>query len=168
VEKQYRAAKQSKDDVPVLEFRAKCREFAAKWVGLQSAEFQRLGVDGVWQQPYLTMDFSAESVIAQQLLAFKQRGLVYRGRRSVMWSVVEKTALAEAEVEYHDHSSTAVTVRFPLVSVSAPELAGAYAVIWTTTPWTLPSNRAIAYNPDMTYLLVELQTADPNGAWAGL
>jgi isoleucyl-tRNA synthetase len=166
VEKQYRAAKQSKDDVPVLEFRAKCREFAAKWVGLQSAEFQRLGVDGVWQQPYLTMDFSAESVIAQQLLAFKQRGLVYRGRRSVMWSVVEKTALAEAEVEYHDHSSTAVTVRFPLVSVSAPELAGAYAVIWTTTPWTLPSNRAIAYNPDMTYLLVELQTADPNGAWA--
>ncbi len=166
VEKQYRAAKQSKDDVPVLEFRAKCREFAGKWVGLQSAEFQRLGVDGVWQQPYLTMDFSAESVIAQQLLAFKQRGLVYRGRRSVMWSVVEKTALAEAEVEYHDHSSTAVTVRFPLVSVSAPELAGAYAIIWTTTPWTLPSNRAIAYNPDMTYLLVELQTADPNGAWA--
>jgi isoleucyl-tRNA synthetase len=155
VEKQFSKAKQSKDDVPVLEFRAKCREFAQRWVGLQSTEFQRLGVDGVWETPYLTMDFGAESVIADQLLQFKQKGLVYRGRRSVMWSVVEKTALAEAEVEYHDHTSAAVYVRFPMVTPAVAELAGSHAVIWTTTPWTLPSNRAIAFNPELTYLLIE-------------
>ncbi|MDA5193941.1 isoleucine--tRNA ligase [Govanella unica] len=154
IEEKYRAAGLNKDDVPVLEFRRECREFAAKWIDIQREEFKRLGVDGDWSNPYTTMAFPAEAQIVRELLKFAMNGSLYRGSKPVMWSVVEKTALAEAEVEYHDHTSTMIDVGFPVVKASVPALEGARVVIWTTTPWTIPGNRAIAYGPDMDYVVV--------------
>ena len=152
VEEQYRARKQSKDEVPLAQFRQECRDFAARWVEIQKEQFQRLGVIGDWDHPYLTMSFDAEAQIVREIGKFLVNGGLYKGAKPVLWSVVEQTALAEAEVEYHDHRSNTVWVRFPIVTPSLPELSDAAAVIWTTTPWTLPGNRAIAYSADLDYV----------------
>ncbi|MFZ2868460.1 isoleucine--tRNA ligase [Zavarzinia sp.] len=155
IEEKYRAAGKSKDAVPVAEFRQECRAFADHWIGVQKAEFRRLGVEGDWSNPYLTMDFKAEAKIVDECLKFLMNGGLYRGAKPVMWSVVEETALAEAEVEYHDHTSTTIHIRFPVVS--GPEvLAGASIVIWTTTPWTMPANRGIACAADADYVRVKV------------
>ena len=158
IEEEYRAAGKNKDAVPINEFRAECRTFAAKWVGIQRDEFQRLGVTGDWQNPYLTMDFKAEAIIAKELLKFADSGQLYRGSKPVMWSVVEKTALAEAEVEYADIEVDTIFVKFPVKrlagaspSYAAKIVGRASVVIWTTTPWTIPGNRAISYSSKIEY-----------------
>jgi hypothetical protein len=120
VEEQYRAKNKNKEDVPVNEFRRECREFAQKWIGVQMVEFQRLGVEGDWQNHYATMAFEAEAVIANELMKFATNGLLYRGSKPVMWSVVERTALAEAEVEYQEHASPAIWVKFPVTKAPSP------------------------------------------------
>jgi isoleucyl-tRNA synthetase len=181
IEEAYRAKGRNKDEVPVNEFRKECREFAAHWVGVQSAEFRRLGVEGDFKDPYLTMAYGAESVIAGELLKFAMSGQLYRGSKPVMWSVVEKTALAEAEVEYHDHESDTIWAKFPILSEPVPirkiedevwdkrlELDSASVVIWTTTPWTIPGNRAIAFSDRVSYGLYEVTARDDaeNPRWA--
>ncbi|SHJ18574.1 Isoleucyl-tRNA synthetase [Aureimonas altamirensis DSM 21988] len=166
IEEQYRARGLNKDEVPINEFRQECREFATHWVGVQSAEFRRLGVEGDFANPYLTMAYGAESIIAGELLKFAMSGQLYRGSKPVMWSVVERTALAEAEVEYQDHESDTIFVRFP-VRGDGP-FAGAAVVIWTTTPWTIPGNRAVTYNPRIAYGLYEVTAPETAEAprWA--
>jgi isoleucyl-tRNA synthetase len=156
IEEKYRAAKLSKDAVPIVEFRKECREFAAHWIEVQREEFKRLGVLGDWDHPYTTMAYDAEAQIVREIGKFLMNGGLYLGAKPVMWSVVEQTALAEAEIEYHDHTSTTVWVRFPVAETPVADLAGASIVIWTTTPWTLPGNRAIAYGPDFDYVVVEV------------
>jgi isoleucyl-tRNA synthetase len=156
IEEQYRAAGQNKDDVPILEFRKECREFAAKWIAIQSEEFQRLGVIGNWDDPYTTMAYAAEAQIAREIAKFAMNGGLYRGARPVLWSVVEKTALADAEVEYEDHVSPSIYVRFPVTSAADPALEGAAIVIWTTTPWTIPGNRAIAAGAELAYARIRV------------
>ncbi|MCW8306303.1 isoleucine--tRNA ligase [Acidiphilium sp. PA] len=153
VEQQYRKAGKNKDEVPVLDFRAECRAYAAKWLDIQAAEFRRLGIEGNWAQRYATMDFPSEAAIAAEIHKFAANGALYRGLRPVMWSPVEKTALAEAEVEYQDRTDTAIWVRFPII---AGEFAGSAIVIWTTTPWTIPGNRAIAAGADFEYALIDV------------
>ncbi len=155
VEEAYRAKKQNKDEVPVEQFRAECRAYADKWVAVQRDQFKRLGVMGDWDDPYLTMNFEAEAAIVRELLKFAETGQVYRGAKPVMWSPVEKTALAEAEVEYEDITSTQIDVAFEIMGSPISKLVGAYAVIWTTTPWTIPVNQALAYGPEIDYVLVE-------------
>ncbi len=153
IEEQYRAKGRNKDDVPVVEFRQECRAFAQSWLNTQREEFKRLGITGDWDHPYSTMAFHAEAQIAREIMKFKDNGLLYRGSKPVMWSVVEKTALAEAEIEYHDHQSDMVWVKFPVVAGS---LADVFVVIWTTTPWTLPGNRAISFSHKIEYGLYEV------------
>ncbi|MEP7007964.1 MAG: isoleucine--tRNA ligase [Sphingomonas bacterium] len=156
VEEAYRAKKLDKDQVPVAQFRAECRAYAEKWVAVQRAQFERLGVMGDWEDPYLTMKFDAEAAIVGELLKFAESGQLYRGAKPVMWSPVEKTALAEAEVEYEDVVSTQIDVAFEITEApNVPELVGAYAVIWTTTPWTIPVNQALSYGPEIEYVLLE-------------
>jgi isoleucyl-tRNA synthetase len=156
IEEEYRKKKQNKDEVPAQEFRAQCRAYADKWVGVQKEQFKRLGVMGDWDDPYLTMKFDAEATIVSELLKFAESGQLYRGAKPVMWSPVEKTALAEAEVEYEDVVSTQIDVAFEIVEApNAAELVGAHAVIWTTTPWTIPVNQALAYGPEVDYVLLE-------------
>ncbi|WEX08433.1 isoleucine--tRNA ligase [Chelativorans sp. AA-79] len=159
IEEQYRAKGKNKDEVPINEFRRECREFATHWIGVQTQEFLRLGVVGDFENPYTTMAYHAEARIAGELLKFAMSGQLYRGSKPVMWSVVERTALAEAEVEYHDYESDTVWVKFP-VAEGAPELGGAFVVIWTTTPWTLPGNRAISFSPRIAYGLYEVTAAE--------
>ena len=118
IEQEYRKKGKDKDAVPIADFRRECREFAQRWIDIQRAEFKRLGVLGDWDDPYTTMAFAAEAGIFRELGKFLLSGALYRGKKSVMWSVVEKTALAEAEVEYHDHTSTTIWVRFPLAQAS--------------------------------------------------
>lgn len=155
IEEAYRAKKLNKDEVPPAEFRAECRAYAAKWVDVQREQFKRLGVTGDWDDPYLTMKFDAEATIAGELLKFAESGQLYRGAKPVMWSPVEKTALAEAEVEYEDVVSTQIDVAFEITEApNAPELVGAHAVIWTTTPWTIPVNQALAYGDDVDYIVL--------------
>ncbi|SEQ84236.1 isoleucine--tRNA ligase [Sphingobium sp. YR768] len=157
IEEEYRKKKLNKDEVPAAEFRAQCRAYADKWVGVQKDQFKRLGVMGDWADPYLTMKFDAEATIVGELLKFAESGQLYRGAKPVMWSPVEKTALAEAEVEYEDVTSTQIDVAFEIVEApNAPELVGAYAVIWTTTPWTIPVNQAIAYGEEIDYVLFDV------------
>ena len=151
VEEAYRKKKLNKDEVPAAEFRAECRAYAQHWVDTQREQLKRLGINGDWDHPYLTMDFAAEATIVSELMKFAESGQLYRGAKPVMWSPVEKTALAEAEVEYEDIVSTQIDVAFEIVSSPIPELVGAHAVIWTTTPWTIPVNQAIAYNPNISY-----------------
>ncbi len=155
VEELYRKKKRNKDEVPAREFRAECREYAAKWVDVQREQFKRLGVTGEWDDPYLTMAPEAEAGIVAELLKFAESGQLYRGAKPVMWSPVEKTALAEAEVEYDDITSTQIDVAFEIVESPIAELVGAHAVIWTTTPWTIPVNQALAYGPDVDYVVAE-------------
>ncbi|MCC0077801.1 MAG: isoleucine--tRNA ligase [Rhodobacter sp.] len=169
IEEQYRAKGLNKDDVDTVSFRQECRKFAEGWIDIQRAEFKRLGVTGNWADPYLTMDFHAEAVIADEFMKFLMNGALYQGSKPVMWSPVEKTALAEAEVEYHDHTSHQIWVRFRPVGASAfaekdacidTELLSASVVIWTTTPWTIPQNRAVAYNPSIAYGLYRVTSVD--------
>jgi len=184
-EENYRAKGKPKPDLSnpaaLVEFRQECRAFAQHWIDVQRAEFKRLGVEGDWAHPYTTMDFFAEAQIARELMKFAATGTLYRGSKPVMWSVVEKTALAEAEVEYEDYTSDTVWVKFPVTSwvtfqnatsgaagpsqVSALGKDGASIVIWTTTPWTLPGNRAISYSKYIEYGLFEVVDA-PAGNWA--
>jgi len=168
IEEQYRATGKNKDDVPLLEFRGECRDFAQHWIGVQREEFKRLGVTGDWDHPYTTMSFEAEAIIARELMKFAMNGSLYRGSKPVMWSVVEGTALAEAEVEYQEYTSDTIWVTFPVVSSEAEglgELEDASVVIWTTTPWTIPGNRAISFSSRVDYGLYEV-TAAPDDNWA--
>jgi isoleucyl-tRNA synthetase len=169
IEEEYRAKGRNKDAVPVVEFRRECRAFAEHWVDVQREEFKRLGVEGDWTHPYTTMSFAAEAQIAREIMRFAQNGTLYRGSKPVMWSVVEKTALAEAEVEYEDYVSDQVWVKFPIASAHGSEgsgdLMGASVVIWTTTPWTIPGNRAISFSPRIGYGLYEVTDA-PAENWA--
>ena len=168
VEEDYRAQGKSKREVPVPEFRAACRAYAEKWVAIQREEFKRYGVVGDWKNPYTTMAFEAEAAIVSEFLKFVDKGLVYRGSKPVMWSPVEQTALAEAEIEYHDHASTTIWVKFPVEPASLAHertIAGQYykgasIVIWTTTPWTIPGNRAICYGPTISYGLYEVTATE--------
>ena len=179
IEEQYRARGKDKDDVPIIEFRRECREFAEHWIDVQREEFKRLGVEGDWDNPYLTMSFDAEATIANELMKFAINGALYEGSKPVMWSVVERTALAEAEIEYHEHTSPTIFVKFPVVTSSisgsgsdaeqakrqVSELHGSSVVIWTTTPWTIPGNRAIAFSPKISYGLYQVTEA-PENNWA--
>ncbi|WP_404927038.1 isoleucine--tRNA ligase [Mesorhizobium sp. ORM16] len=173
IEEQYRAKGKNKDEVPVNEFRKECRDFAAHWIGVQGAEFQRLGVIGDFKNPYTTMAFHAEARIAGELLKFAMSGQLYRGSKPVMWSVVERTALAEAEIEYQDYESDTIWAKFPVASLVRPvadgeaaltegalDLLQAHVVIWTTTPWTIPGNRAVNYSPRINYGLYEVTAAE--------
>src|SRR6202789_2773487 len=156
IEEKYRAEGKSKDDVPIDQLRRDCRDFANHWIDVQRTQFKRLGCIRQWDKPYTTMDYRAEAVIAGELHKFVANGLLYRGFRPVMWSPVEQTALAEAEVEYHEKQSPTIYVKFPVLTGVHK---GASAVIWTTTPWTIPGNRAIAYSPTMDYGVYEVETA---------
>ncbi|RWE81524.1 MAG: isoleucine--tRNA ligase [Mesorhizobium sp.] len=173
IEEQYRAKGKNKDEVPVNEFRRECRDFAAHWIKVQGSEFQRLGVIGDFDNPYTTMAYHAESRIAGELLKFAMSGQLYRGSKPVMWSVVERTALAEAEVEYLDYESDTIWVKFPVASLAQPvadaapaldgaalDLVEAHVVIWTTTPWTIPGNRAVSYSQRIAYGLYEVTAAE--------
>ncbi len=180
IEEQYRAKGKDKNDVPVVEFRQECRSFAEQWVDVQREEFKRLGVLGEWDNPYLTMSFDAEAQIARELMKVSMSGQLYRGSKPVMWSVVERTALAEAEIEYADYESDTIWVKFPVkyaVGGAGPMWGGVSeedvrrlfptdsVVIWTTTPWTIPANRAISFSSKISYGLYEV-TAAPEGNWA--
>ena len=182
IEEQYRARGLNKDAVDIVDFRQECRAFAAGWVDIQREEFKRLGVTGNWDNPYLTMNYHAEAVIADEFMAFLMNGSLYQGSKPVMWSPVEKTALAEAEIEYHDHTSHMIWVEFPVMSLSpTPALVMGYAdampdaiesfaetfrdvsvVIWTTTPWTIPQNRAVSFNPAISYGLYQVAELAPD------
>jgi isoleucyl-tRNA synthetase len=178
IEEKYRAAGKNKDAIPINEFRKECREFAQSWVDIQREEFKRLGVEGDWDNPYLTMNYKAEAIIARELLKFAGDGQLYRGSKPVMWSVVEGTSLAEAEIEYEDISVDTIFVKFQVsaeqynddskVEYDLLENAGefgAHVLIWTTTPWTIPGNRAIAFSSKIKYGLYEVIDA-PEGNWA--
>jgi isoleucyl-tRNA synthetase len=168
-EDNYRAKGKPKPDLSnpaaLVAFRKECRQFAEHWIDVQCGEFERLGVVGDWAHPYTTMDFAAETQIARELMKFAANGTLYRGSKPVMWSVVEKTALAEAEVEYEDYTSDTVWVKFPVISGTGRALTGASVVIWTTTPWTIPGNRAISYSPKIEYGLYRVVDA-PTDNWA--
>ncbi|MEB8389015.1 isoleucine--tRNA ligase [Rhodobacteraceae bacterium KMM 6894] len=163
IEEQYRKKGRDKDDVPIVDFRQECRKFAEGWIDIQRDEFKRLGVTGNWEKPYLTMDFRAERIIAEEFQKFLMTGTLYQGSKPVMWSPIEQTALAEAEVEYHDKDSFTVWVKFKVTS--GGPLEGAQVVIWTTTPWTIPSNKAVVYGENFAYGLYEVTDA-PDECWA--
>ena len=165
IEEQYRKKGKNKDEVNVIDFRQECRKFAEGWVDIQRSEFQRLGVTGKWENPYLTMNFHAERVIAEEFMKFLMNGTLYQGSKPVMWSPVEKTALAEAEVEYHDKESHTIWVKFRVVETGDATLDSAHVLIWTTTPWTIPSNKAVVYGSDISYGLYEV-TGRPEECWA--
>ena len=186
-EENYRAKGKTKPDLSdpaaMIAFRQECRAYAQHWLDVQREEFKRLGIEGDWDHPYTTMSFDAEATIASELMKFAMNGTLYRGSKPVMWSVVEKTALAEAEVEYQEITSHTIFVKFPVTRVMAHDkvanlpkhlaetelkqvdLNGASIVIWTTTPWTIPGNRAIAYSDDIAYGLYEVGDA-PADNWA--
>ncbi|MFO1082545.1 MAG: isoleucine--tRNA ligase [Reyranellaceae bacterium] len=159
IEEEYRARKQDKDQVPIGEFRRQCRAFADHWITVQREEFKRLGVEGDWDHYYSTMAYASEAVIVGELGKFLMNGGLYKGSKAVLWSVVEKTALAEAEIEYHDHTSDTIQVRFPVLRSAGGKLDGSAVLIWTTTPWTIPGNRALAFGPEIAYALVEVAEA---------
>ncbi|GAK34228.1 isoleucine--tRNA ligase [Iodidimonas nitroreducens] len=158
IEEAYRKKGRNKDEVEPIEFRKECRAFAADWIDRQREQFKRLGILGDWDHPYTTMAYESEAKIVEELLKFATSGALYRGSKPVMWSPVEKTALAEAEVEYHDHSSTQIDVAFPVIFSDQPLLKDASIIIWTTTPWTIPANRAICFGPEIDYVLVEVES----------
>src|SRR3954462_6282123 len=158
VEEKFRQEGKAKEDIPKDVLRRECRSFAGHWLNIQREQIKRLGQIGDFEHPYTTMSFKAEAVIAREAMKFVENGLLYRGFRPVMWSPIEKTALADAEVEYHEKQSPTIYVKFPLVK-SSPELAHTFIVIWTTTPWTIPGNRAIAFSPEISYGLYEVADA---------
>ena len=167
IEEQYRKKGKNKDDVDIIDFRQECRKFAEGWVDIQRAEFKRMGITGNWDDPYLTMAYHAEAVIAEEFQKFLMNGTLYQGSKPVMWSPVEKTALAEAEVEYHDKDSFTVWVKFEVVGTGDASLDSAQVVIWTTTPWTIPSNKAVVYGAGISYGLYEI-TGRPEECWASI
>ena len=157
IEEQYKKNKKNKNEVPIVEFRKECRSFAEKWIGVHKDQFKRLGVVGDWENYYSTMSFEAEAQIVRELGKFLKEGSLYRGFKPVLWSTVEKTALADAEVEYQDHRSDTIYACFPVKSSDIKEIKNSSIVIWTTTPWTIPANRALAYNESLDYLLIEIK-----------
>ena len=156
IEEQYKKNKKNKNEVPIVEFRKECRAFAEKWIEVHKEQFKRLGVVGDWENYYSTMSYDAEAQIVRELGKFLKEGSLYRGFKPVLWSTVEKTALADAEVEYKDHRSDTIYVSFPVKSSSIKELDNSSIVIWTTTPWTIPANKALAYNESLDYQLIEI------------
>ena len=156
IEEQYKKNKKNKNDVPIVEFRKECRDFAEKWIKVHKEQFKRLGVIGDWDNYYSTMSFDAEAQIVRELGKFLKEGSLYRGYKPVLWSTVEKTALADAEVEYLDHTSDTIYVSFPVKQSKLKELNGSEAIIWTTTPWTIPANKALAYNSGLSYLIIKI------------
>jgi len=167
IEERYRAKGKDRAGVDVVSFRQECRGFAEGWIDVQRGEFKRLGVTGKWDAPYLTMDFHAERVIAEEFQKFLMNGILYRGSKPVLWSPVEKTALAEAEVEYHDKESYTIWALFPVIHSDHPLLSGAKVVIWTTTPWTIPSNRGVVFSDEISYGVYEV-TGRPQECWASI
>jgi isoleucyl-tRNA synthetase len=183
IEEQYRRQGKNKDDVDIVDFRQECRKFAEGWVDIQREEFKRMGITGNWDDPYLTMAYHAEAVIAEEFQKFLMNGTLYQGSKPVMWSPIEQTALAEAEVEYHDKESFTVWVKFAVDSITTDsvdetgryhtqvkaaersDLGNSYVVIWTTTAWTMPSNKAVVYGEDISYGLYEV-TGGPDECWA--
>ncbi len=169
IEEKYRAAGKDKDQVPLIEFRKECREFAEHWIAVQREEFKRLGVNADWADPYTTMTPAAEAQIVREIHKVAMSGALYRGSKPVMWSVVEKTALAEAEVEYHEKLSPTIFVKFPFDPVQLVGLPGAETVsqasivIWTTTPWTIPGNRAVAYSQHIAYGVYRVEAVEEGG-----
>ncbi|PZO01362.1 MAG: isoleucine--tRNA ligase [Alphaproteobacteria bacterium] len=168
IEERYRAQGKRKDEISKAEFRAACREYAAGWIEVQKAQFKRLGILGDWEHRYATMDFGTEAMIVAEFHKFKNSGQLYRGSKPVMWSPVERTALADAEIEYHDHVSPTIWVKFPVIAATDdhPDDLLAFrhstpaVVIWTTTPWTIPANRAISFGPEIAYGLYEVQSME--------
>ncbi len=156
IEEQYKKNKKNKNEVPIVEFRKECRAFAEKWIDIHKDQFKRLGVVGDWDNYYSTMSFDAEAQIVRELGKFLKEGSLYRGFKPVLWSTVEKTALADAEVEYQDHKSDTIYASFPVKSSNIKELNNSEIVIWTTTPWTIPANKALAYNESLEYSLIEV------------
>ena len=156
IEEQYKKNKKNKNDVPIVEFRKECREFAEKWIEIHKGQFKRLGVIGDWENYYSTMSFSAEAQIVRELGKFLKEGSLYRGFKPVLWSTVEKTALADAEVEYQDHKSDTIYTAFKVKSSKLKELVESDVIIWTTTPWTIPANKALAFNQALDYVLLEI------------
>ena len=156
IEEQYKKNKKDKNEVPIVEFRRECRAFAEKWIEVHKDQFKRLGVVGDWENYYSTMSFDAEAQIVRELGKFLKEGSLYRGFKPVLWSTVEKTALADAEVEYQDHKSDTIYTCFPVKSSNIKDLVGSNIVIWTTTPWTIPANKALAYNQSLDYILIEI------------
>ena len=156
IEEQYKKNKKNKNEVPVVEFRKECRTFAEKWIKVHKEQFKRLGVVGDWENYYSTMSFDAEAQIVRELGKFLKEGSLYRGYKPVLWSTVEKTALADAEVEYQDHKSDTIYALFSIKSSNITELKDSNIVIWTTTPWTIPANKALAYNESLNYLLIQI------------
>ncbi len=161
IEKEFKAKGRAKDEVPSAEFRSRCREFADGWIGVQMAGFKRLGVLGDWENRYATMDFTSEATIVAEFHKFAASGQLYRGSKPVMWSPVERTSLAEAEIEYADHVSPTIWVKFPVTR----GLDDAAVVIWTTTPWTIPANRAISFNPAIDYGLYRIDSLEADLAF---
>ncbi len=162
IEEEYRKKGKNKDDVPTVQFRNECREFAEKWIEIQKKEFRRLGVEGDWENPYLTMSNQAEAQIVRELGKFLLDESLYKGAKPVLWSVVEKTALADAEVEYEDHTSNTIYVKFLIKNSTDKDLIDSNIVIWTTTPWTIPGNRALAYGKELDYSLIVVEELEEN------
>ena len=156
IEEQYKKNKKNKNEVPIVEFRQECRSFAEKWIEIHKEQFKRLGVVGDWENYYSTMSYDAEAQIVRELGKFLKEGSLYRGFKPVLWSTVEKTALADAEVEYQNHKSDTIYTCFPVKSSNVKELENSSIVIWTTTPWTIPANKALAYNESLDYLLLQI------------
>ena len=156
IEEQYKKNKQNKNEVPIVEFRKECRAFAEKWIEVHKEQFKRLGVIGDWENYYSTMSFDAEAQIVRELGKFLKEGSLYRGFKPVLWSTVEKTALADAEVEYQDHKSDTIYTSFPVKISNLDDIKDSEIIIWTTTPWTIPANKALAYNESLDYLLIQI------------
>jgi isoleucyl-tRNA synthetase len=156
IEEQYKKKKKNKDEVPIKDFREECREFAKNWIGVHIQEFKRLGVLGDFENYYSTMSFEAEAQIVRELGKFLLNGSLYQGFKPVFWSTVEKTALADAEVEYMNHTSNTIFVAFKVKETDQDFLKDTSAVIWTTTPWTIPANKALAFNSNIEYSVIEI------------
>ncbi len=156
IEEQYKKNKKNKNDVPIVDFRRECRDFANKWINIHKDQFTRLGVIGDWENYYSTMSFDAEAQIVRELGKFLKEGSLYRGYKPVLWSTVEKTALADAEVEYMDHVSDTIYSAFPIKKTNIKGIEDSNIIIWTTTPWTIPANKALAYNSNLTYLVIKI------------
>ena len=157
IEEQYKKNKKNKNEIPINEFRKECRDFAAKWIGVHKKQFKRLGVIGDWENYYSTMSFDAEAQIVRELGKFLKEGSLYRGYKPVLWSTVEKTALADAEVEYLDHKSDTIFAAFQVKKSKIDKLKNSEIIIWTTTPWTIPANRALAYNENLKYVIINIE-----------
>tara|TARA_Y100000590_G_scaffold28487_1_gene31916 strand:+ start:3278 stop:6001 length:2724 start_codon:yes stop_codon:yes gene_type:complete len=156
IEEQYKKNKKNKNEVPITEFRKECRDFADKWIKVHKDQFKRLGVIGDWENYYSTMSFEAEAQIVRELGKFLKEGSLYKGYKPVLWSTVEKTALSDAEVEYMDHTSDTIYASFPIKKTNSDNLKDCQIIIWTTTPWTIPANKALAYNENLKYLIIQI------------